>query len=540
MQEFQLAPGSSPSTITLGPDGAMWFTEEGSNRIGRLTPGGSLSEFPIPTVQAAPGGIIAGPDGNIWFTESKTAKIARLVPSSGQITEFPTAVGGAGIVVGSDGNLWLTASSANKIMVVSITGVVLNTFSVPTANAFPHGPTLGPDGNVYFAEQNGDKIGRITPVGRFTEWPLPKAASKPIVTSFGPDGRLYFTENAGNRIGRLDVVAGSIAEFPLPTANAAPLGITAGPDGNLWFAESQANRIGRITTGGAITEYSIPLSGSTPKHIASGSSGNVWFTQGTANAIGAMTPPAATVPSDVVVPSISGVATVGSVLSASPGSWNGNPAPTFGYSWERCDTGGANCASIGASGTSYTLAPADAGSTVLVSVTATNSAGSASASSSPTAVVTAAIGPTTPILDTFNRANGDIGSNWSVMRSGSFTPMNVSGNAAVDSTSTRFAWNFWNPRTFGPNCEAYTTIKTLGASDTLRLGCRLTGGGTTNYSGYVVSVTSAGAWSIIRVDKTIPTRLAAGVNQAVASGDKFAIRVVGTIVTALHFTPAGG
>ena len=222
IKEFPLTAKSSPGTITLGPDGAMWFTEEGRNRIGRLTPTGSLSEFLIPTAQATPGGITVGPDGNIWFVETKASKIARILPATGQITEFQTAAAGVGIVSGSDGNLWMVATSANKIVVVSTAGLVLNTFTVSTANALPHGPRLGPDGNIYFAEQNGNKIGRVTPSGRFTEWRLPQAASKPAVTAFGADGRLYFTENVGNRIGRLDVTTGSIAEFQLPTSNAAP------------------------------------------------------------------------------------------------------------------------------------------------------------------------------------------------------------------------------------------------------------------------------------------------------------------------------
>src|SRR5438034_11666703 len=54
------------------------------------------------------------------------------------------------------------------------------------------------------------------------------------------------TEDSGNKIGRI-TPAGVITEFPLPpnlncppNGSNSPLGITAGPDGNLWFTESQA------------------------------------------------------------------------------------------------------------------------------------------------------------------------------------------------------------------------------------------------------------------------------------------------------------
>ena len=118
--------------------------------------------------------------------------------------------------------------------------------------------------------------------------------------------------------------------------------------------------------------------------------------------------------------------------------------------------------------------------------------------------------------------------------------MNVSGNAAVDASATQFAWNYWKPASFGPNCEAYVTVSSYGASDTIRIGGRVTGGGTNAYSGYFVMVSSAGAWSIIRIDSgALPVTLAAGVTQTIAAGDKVGIRIVGSVVTALHSTAAG-
>src|SRR5437660_1458617 len=38
-------PGSNPDSITGGPDGNVWFTENLGNKIGQVTPGGSISEF---------------------------------------------------------------------------------------------------------------------------------------------------------------------------------------------------------------------------------------------------------------------------------------------------------------------------------------------------------------------------------------------------------------------------------------------------------------------------------------------------------------
>ena len=93
-------------------------------------------------------------------------------------------------------------------------------------------------------------------------------------------------------------------------------------------------------------------------------------------------------------PSISGTAQAGQVLTAAPGSWTGTQPISYGYQWRRCDSAGANCVDIvGATAQTYTLASADVGSTVRVSVSATNTAGSGSAGSAQTAVVAAAPAP---------------------------------------------------------------------------------------------------------------------------------------------------
>src|SRR6266849_6159223 len=104
-----------------------------------------------------------------------------------------------------------------------------------TGDAFPMAITPGPDGNLWFTEKAGNRIGRITPQGTTVEFPLPTANRFPEGITAGPDGNLWFTELAGS-IGRI-TPQGTITEFPLPVLNKLPAGITSGPDGNLWFTE---------------------------------------------------------------------------------------------------------------------------------------------------------------------------------------------------------------------------------------------------------------------------------------------------------------
>jgi chitodextrinase len=96
------------------------------------------------------------------------------------------------------------------------------------------------------------------------------------------------------------------------------------------------------------------------------------------------TPPANTSP-----PTISGTPQVGQTLSASTGQWSGTPPITFTYQWRSCDANGVNCSDIlGATAQTYTLTTLDLGNTVRVAVTGSNDAGSSTATSAATAVVT--------------------------------------------------------------------------------------------------------------------------------------------------------
>ena len=80
---------------------------------------------------------------------------------------------------------------------------------------------------------------------QIVEFPVPTAASRPYTIAAGPDGNLWFTESMGNKIGRI-TPAGVITEFTVPMAGSGPYGICVGPDGNIWFTERFGNQIGRL------------------------------------------------------------------------------------------------------------------------------------------------------------------------------------------------------------------------------------------------------------------------------------------------------
>src|SRR5215831_14267254 len=125
--EFTLAAGRGPLNITSGPDNLLYFTESTGDQIGRINPlagstaaiQASIVEFPVPSgAGSSPNDITAGPDGALWFTEAGTDKIGRLTTAGVIAPEFTVPGAGsapAGITAGPDGALWFTESGSGEI-----------------------------------------------------------------------------------------------------------------------------------------------------------------------------------------------------------------------------------------------------------------------------------------------------------------------------------------------------------------------------------------------------------------------------------------
>src|ERR1700678_1612870 len=259
--EFELPHANSgPTTVAIAPDGSVWFTEGGGNRIGRMEADGTgLKEFDLPHPGSQPRIIALGADKNMWFSEHLGNRIGRITP----------------------------------------TGVIAE-FDIPTPASQPRAIALsaGPDGNVWFSEFKTAKIGRITAEGKITEFPLPRPDIGPGDITAGADGNLWFLELDGrmdnrmvdgNRVVRI-TPAGVVTEFPIPTPHSGPINIAVGPDKNIWFTGRDMR--GRVTMDRVITEF--PLApGTRPTGLSAGSdrqppkllTDKLWYAAGGTNKI---------------------------------------------------------------------------------------------------------------------------------------------------------------------------------------------------------------------------------------------------------------
>ena len=175
------------SQITSGPDGNLWFTM-GKLAIGLFNVSSHtvtmLVNLPTSGGTQIPAGISAGPGNTIWFTESVPGTGASAVgvisTTTGQlITEFalPTNSNPQGIIEGPDGNMWFTESGTGAIGMINVNSLtdptqdtVGSPIPIPTqgqtggvlSNPDPQGIIIGPDNNLWFADDAG-AIGQVVP-----------------------------------------------------------------------------------------------------------------------------------------------------------------------------------------------------------------------------------------------------------------------------------------------------------------------------------------------------------------------------------------
>jgi len=204
-----------PGEITTGPDGNLWFTYA-IGKVGKMTPSGQVTSYDLPSADGAPPselvGITPGSDGNLWFvlqrgTAPRLGAIVR-VTLAGEMTEYPLPIvpstdpgfGPLCILRGPDGALWFTEGERG-IGRITTSGARTEFFADMPGNyvalAFDF------DEHIWVTDYNHDRIGRVAQNGVYSWRALPNESSGPNDIVRGPDGNLWFTERTGNRIGRM-------------------------------------------------------------------------------------------------------------------------------------------------------------------------------------------------------------------------------------------------------------------------------------------------------------------------------------------------
>ena len=279
-------PNRMPWSAHPDKDGTFWIPYYGrANKIGHLNPmTGEIEEYPVPNMgTAAIHSAVPAPDGSVWLTEQGSDKLGRWDPMTKEITEYQDSVGkhtvrvdpktgmiwstGAmtvfdpktekfthipevptsyGIALDKDGNAWFTElTPSGKVGKVDAKTLKVTKYTLPTQNGRPRRIEVDDKGIVWFAEFDSGKIGRLDPkTGAITEFQLPGPQPTPYALGIARDGMVWYSSEYMDVVGRLDPETGKVTEYPFTHAENSLRDFFMDDQGRMWFGSPANDKVG--------------------------------------------------------------------------------------------------------------------------------------------------------------------------------------------------------------------------------------------------------------------------------------------------------
>ena len=282
LKQYRLPTADSdPRYITNGSDGNRWFTESSEflpAAIGRITPTGDVTEFPVNCNGCILNDIAQGPNNVLYFT-SNDPFLGRITTSGTVLDPIPMPASDAlaGNIAIHGNQVWITDFNGDNLWRYGIVSGQFTQFPVPE----PSDVVVDAAGIVWFTAPLAPGIGRLEPqTGVISVTPT---QGFPREITIATDGSVWFTERfTPQAVGRLNPATNVVTEFPV--TNVGPEGIAASPNGSVWFTQTTKGNIANITANGAITETKV-VKGSEPFGITVDADGDPWYAMMSANKI---------------------------------------------------------------------------------------------------------------------------------------------------------------------------------------------------------------------------------------------------------------
>jgi len=232
----------TPHGIAVAPDGTLYLSEMGANRIRYVSPDGIITSLPLDIEIRAPRQMEVGPDGGLYFPQvsgsPSGSQIYRLTPD-GELTKLAgscyqvgadwicSGYGGDGgpavdamisangyIALGAEGSIYFSdASRIRRIDPEGIINTVVGTGDhdfggdgLPATRAQLYSPTglaLAPDGTLYIADDKNYRIRRIGPT-------LPGYSYGNIMIRSEDGAEIYLFDDAGRHLSTTSAYTGAL------------------------------------------------------------------------------------------------------------------------------------------------------------------------------------------------------------------------------------------------------------------------------------------------------------------------------------------
>jgi virginiamycin B lyase len=242
-------------------------------------PAGRISEWPVPTPRFARDPA-AAPDGKIYIAVMHGNRLARFDPATQQFEEWelPEGTRPHGLVIDEKGTVWMTGNGNGTLLEIPFVngqpGAMI-AHKVPSGGS-PH--TIIFDGldALWFTNQSADKVTRYERgKKKMTEF---ATRDGPYGLAMDKQGNVWFCQASGRRVGRIDARSGQVTEIDLG-AGSLPRRIAAAPDNTLWVVRYGDGKLTHIDAKGekVIKSYDMPAGArGNPYAVTVDGAGKVW------------------------------------------------------------------------------------------------------------------------------------------------------------------------------------------------------------------------------------------------------------------------
>ncbi len=202
-----------------------------------------FQNWPVPTPGSRPHDPLATPDGALWWSGQFANRLGRLDPKTGEMKEYPIPVKGGphGLINDKDGNIWYGGNWGGHVGKLDVKTGEYKIYQMPDPKARdPHTPLFDKNGILWFSVQNGGFMGRLDPATGDIKLITPNGPTgqQPYALRFLSDGvRPYFSYWGSNKIATIDPVTFELKEYVLPDARTRirRMGVTS--DDMIWYGD---------------------------------------------------------------------------------------------------------------------------------------------------------------------------------------------------------------------------------------------------------------------------------------------------------------
>jgi virginiamycin B lyase len=259
MQDFS-SPAIGTAAIHstgMAPDGSVWITEQGLNRIGRFDPvTQKITEYQDPYTPGHEGTVAGGQKhtlrvdakGRVW---SSGVPLTMFDPETGKFTHFEEMRNTYDVEVDSNQDVWFTAQNLNVIGKVDGKTLKVSTWKIPTANSSPRRMAFDHDGNIWVGEFSGKLAHFDRKTETFKEYTLPGPEPNPYAVGVDADGYVWYNSHLMDVLARLDPKTGKVIEFPFPHSEICMREFFHDAQGRIWYGTNPNNKVGYFYLAGA-------------------------------------------------------------------------------------------------------------------------------------------------------------------------------------------------------------------------------------------------------------------------------------------------